>query len=137
MKIFGPIGMVLAAVGIWLAPYPAEAAGKYDGSVPFVCAAIAVTECGAEGECQRRTAESVNLPPFVKVDVKAMKVRAEEKGRESSIKHVEHMNGKMILHGAELERAWILTIHEETGKVSGVVSADGEGYVIFGACTLP
>lgn len=32
---------------------------------------------------------------------------------------------------------WTLTIVEETGKMSSTVSADGEGFISFGACTLP
>ena len=136
MKILGPVGMVLVVVGMCLAPYPAGAAGKHDGSVPLLCVPIAVTECGADGECKRGTAESVNLPQFIRVDLKAMKAHNQETGRESPIKNVERMNGKMILQGAQGERGWTVTISEDTGKMSAVVSADGEGYVIFGACTL-
>ena len=136
MKILGPAGMVLAAAGLCLAPYPAGAAGKHDGSAPMLCVPIAVTECGAEGECKRGTAESVNLPQFIRVDVKAMTIRSEEEKRESPIKTVEHMNGKLILQGTQGERGWTMLITEDTGRMSATVSADGEGFVVFGACTL-
>ena len=135
MKILGPVGMVLAAAGICLAPSPA-AAGKYDGSVPLLCVPTSVTDCGAEGECRRGTAESVNLPQFFKVDLKAMTIRSEETGRESPIKSVERTNGKIIMQGAQAERGWTLVVSEDTGKMSETISADGEGFVIFGVCTL-
>ena len=133
------VGAVLWAAVLCLAPQQAAAAGKYDGSAPMICGATQVTECGAEGRCQRRSAEDVNLPSLFRVDAKAMKVRnlEAEKGRESPIKTVEHMNGKVLLQGAEGDRGWTVVIHEDSGKMSGTVSADGEGFVIFGQCALP
>ncbi len=74
--------MVLAAAAMCLAPHGADAAGKFDGSVPMLCVPTVVTECGAEGDCRRGTAASVNLPEFLKVDLKAMKVYAE--GRDGN-----------------------------------------------------
>ena len=84
MKIAGHLGMVVAAAGIALAPHGVGAAGKFDGSVPMLCVPTVVTECGIEGDCRRGTAASVNLPEFLKVDLKAMKVYAEGTGRMSS-----------------------------------------------------
>ena len=138
MKGFASVATVLGVAAMSLAPH-ADAAGKYDGSAPVICAAMTVTECEAEGRCQRRSAESVNLPSLFKVDAKAMTVRnlEAEKGRTSPIARVDHANGKMILNGAEAERGWIVEINEETGKMSAVVSGDGEGFVIFGQCALP
>ena len=43
------------------------AAAPYDGSVPLLCAALTIQECGNDsGECHPRRAKEVNLPPFVK-----------------------------------------------------------------------
>jgi hypothetical protein len=139
MKVFASVAAILGLVAMCLAPYWAEAAGKYDGSAPLLCAAMSVTECEAEGRCQRRSAENVNLPSLFRVDTKAMKVRnlEAEKGRESPIQNVGHANGKLLLNGADGERGWIVLIHEDTGKMSAVVSGDGEGFVIFGQCALP
>jgi len=128
---------VLAAVILSLGAYTVEAAGKYDGSTPLLCVPISVTECETDGECRRVTAARVNLPQFLRVDVKGMKIRDQETGRESPIKNVERANGRVILQGAQGERGWTLTIADDTGKMSATVSADGEGFIIFGACTLP
>ena len=139
MKAFASVAAAIAVMAMGMAPYRADAAGNYDGSAPFLCAAMSVTECEAEGRCQRRSAENVNLPSLFRVDVKAMKVRnlEAEKGRESPIQNVGHANGKLLLNGADGERGWIVLIHEDTGKMSAVVSGDGEGFVIFGQCALP
>jgi hypothetical protein len=139
MKLLA-IGM--AAVGFaatCLSPQWAAAAGKYDGSAPLICAAMAVTECEADGRCQRRNADRVNFPSLFKVDVTAMKLRnlEAEKGRESSIRNLDRANGKMILSGAEGERGWTVLINEASGKMSAAAAGDGEGFVIFGQCALP
>jgi len=138
MKVFASVAAVLGIAAMSLVP-PASAAGKYDGSAPMICAALTVAECVAGGRCQRRSAEHVNLPELFRVDTRAMKVRnlEAEKGRESTIRNIDHANGKMILNGAEAERGWILQINETTGKMSAVVSGDGEGFVVFGQCALP
>lgn len=137
MKILGRVGMVLAATGIGVAPYSVGAAGKFDGSVVMLCVPTVVTECGADGECRRGTPGSVNLPEFLKVDLKAMKVHAEGTGRESPIRNVEHLNGTLVIQGGQNGRAWSMTIAEETGRMSSTISTEGEGFIIFGACAVP
>jgi hypothetical protein len=137
MKILGRVGMmILAAAGIALAPQRVEATGKFDGSVPMLCVPTVVTECGADGDCRRGTAPSVNLPEFLKVDLKAMKVYAEDTGRESPIRNLEHLNGILIIQGGQNGRGWTMTITEETGRMSSTISTEGEGFIIFGACTV-
>ncbi len=139
MKLVARVAAVLCVMVMCAAPLPAGAAGKYDGSAPLLCASLSVTECETDGRCQRRSAENVNLPSLFRVDAKGMKVRnlEAEKGRESPIQSVAHANGKLVISGADGERGWFLVIHEDTGKMSAVVSGDGEGFVVFGQCALP
>ena len=136
MKILGAISVILWAVGIGLAPHQAAAAGKYDGSVPLLCVPLAVTECGAEGECQQGTPQSVNLPQFFRVDFKTMTIRAVEQNRESAIKTVDRVNGKMILQGVQGQLGWTMIIAEDSGQMSATIAGAIEGYIIFGSCTL-
>jgi hypothetical protein len=136
MKILGAISVVLWAVGICLTPHQAAAASKYDGSVPLLCVPLAVTECGAEGGCQQGTPQSVNLPPFFRVDFKTMTIRAVEENRESAIKNVDRVNGKLILQGVQGQLGWTLIISEDMGQMSATIAGAGEGYLIFGTCTL-
>ena len=128
-------GVAVAA----LAPGDTVAAGKYDGSAPLVCAAMTVSECEADGRCQRRNAEKVNFPALFKVDVKAMKLweLGAEKPRETAIRNVDRASNKMILGGAEGERGWTVLINEASGKMSATAAGDGEGFVIFGQCAIP
>jgi hypothetical protein len=135
MKISVVIGMILWVVGICLAPHQAAATGKADGSAPLVCVPLAVTECGADDECQRGTAASVNLPQFLRVDVKAMTIRAVEEGRESPIGSLARVNGKLILQGVQGAHGWTLIIAEDTGQMSATIAGPVAGYIIFGSCT--
>jgi hypothetical protein len=139
MKISAAVLVMLSVVSMCVAPPLAGAAGKYDGSVPMICSAAAVTECLPGRRCEARTADNVNLPSIFKVDTKAMKIRnlEAEKGRESPIRNVDHANGALVLQGSDADRGWTVVIHEETGKMSASVTADGEGFVVFGQCGLP
>jgi hypothetical protein len=47
----------------------------------------------------------VNLPHFLRVDVKAMTIRAVEEGRESPIKNLERVNGNLFLQGVRASAA--------------------------------
>jgi hypothetical protein len=136
MKSFRVIGVVLWTMGLYLALHQDAAAGKYDGSMPLLCVPLAVTECGAEGECHKGTARSVNLPQFFRVDVQAMTVRAVEESRESAIKTVDRVNGHLILQGVQGQLGWTLIIAEEAGQMSATIGGAAEGYIIFGSCTL-
>jgi hypothetical protein len=120
-----------------LALYPALAEAAYDGSVPLLCAVIEVFDCQADGDCQRGTAESVNLPQFVKVDFAEKTLSTPEQGERKSITpitHAERVDGNMVLQGVEGGRAWSMVIAKETGKISATVSDHQVGFVVFGAC---
>jgi hypothetical protein len=97
-----------------------------------------VFDCQVASDCQRGTADSVNLPQFLKIDVKEKTLSTTEAGegkRVTSIKNFERVEGNMILQGAEGGRAWSMVIATETGKVSASVSDNQVGFVVFGACT--
>lgn len=124
-------------LGLGMAPY-SLAAAAYDGSVPLLCAVIEVFDCQGAGDCRRGTADSVNLPQFLKIDFKEKTLSTTEAGegkKITPIKNFERVEGNMILQGVEGGRPWSLVIATETGKVSATVSDDQVGFVVFGACT--
>jgi hypothetical protein len=129
--------MLLGVFGLCLTAYTADAEGKYDGPVPFVCVPTAVAECVADGDCRPGTAQSENLPDFFKVDIRAKTVRAEDKGRISQIKRIDRDPGEIILYGSEAKRSWVMIIQEKTGRMSASVTGDGASYAIFGVCPPP
>ena len=111
-------------------------AAPYDGSMPLLCATMTVQECEDTGGCQRRTATSVGLPPFIVIDVNKKLIHApDQDGRTSPLKHLEHLDGRLVLHGGEEGRGWSMVIQEDTGTMSAAVVGDQVGFVVFGACT--
>jgi hypothetical protein len=125
------IGLALASA---LVPLSAASAGL-DGSKPLLCAITEAVECAFDGTCTRGTADSVNVPQFVRVDVKAKRLSEHEGERSTAIRSVERVEGRLVLQGVEAERAWSVSISEETGKMSVTASGHDVGFVVFGACT--
>ena len=113
-------------------------AGDFDGSTPLLCAVIETFECGAGGDCHRGTAESIDIPQFLKISFEEKTISSTpESGpvRTTKIQNMEHIDGKLILQGVQNSKAWSMVINEANGKVS-VTASDGEvGFVVFGACT--
>ena len=129
--------MMGLAVCLCTLPLPLAAA-PFDGSAPMLCAAIDVFECTAQNACVRSTAESVNLPTFIRLDVAAKTLgSAGVASRTTPVERVEHLHGRLILQGGENGRGWSMIVTEDTGKFSASVSDDQVGFIVFGACTLP
>ena len=79
----------------------------------------------------------LNVPDFVKVDLKAKLISStdESQVRETTIQNMERSDGLIVLQGMQNRRAWSWVIDELTGE--GVMSfADEERAIaLFGACT--
>lgn len=128
--------VVAACLGI---AWPAAAAGKYDGSAPMLCAVTAVSECTADGKCERSAPQAGNnLPTFMRVDVKARVLRADDdSGRKTEIKASSIVDDQLMLQGIENGKAWNMVIKSATGRWGGSVVEDDGSFALFGACTLP
>jgi len=119
--------------------WPADAAGKYDGSAPMLCAVTAVSECTADGKCQRSAPQAGNnLPTFMRVDVKGRVLKADDdSGRKTEIKGSAMVDDQLMLQGIENGKAWTMVIKSDTGRWGGAVVEDDGSFALFGACTLP
>ena len=132
----GGLCVVAACLGLTL---PAAAAGKYDGSAPMLCAVTAVSECTADGKCERSAPHAGNnLPTFMRVDVKGKVLRADDgSGRKTEIKASSIVDDQLMLQGIENGKAWNMVIKSDTGRWGGSVVEDDGSFALFGACTLP
>ena len=120
----------------FILPYHVLAAG-FDGSEPILCAMTEAFECSIENGCNKGTLESMNIPRFIKIDVRNKKITTAEgraEKRESEIRNFKRDNGVMIFQGMEGGRGWNIIVAEDTGKMSGTASEDEGGFVVFGAC---
>ncbi|MCF6154016.1 MAG: hypothetical protein E3K36_01950 [Candidatus Brocadia sp.] len=119
-------------------------AGDYDGSKPLLFSVKTVLECAPNGESHIVTAEEMEMPQFLIIDCKKMTISPLPpiKGRRDTvIKRLEHIDGKLILQGADdgIENVrdgvgWTAAISEDTGRAVVTASGDDVGFVIFGAC---
>ncbi len=111
-------------------------AAKFDGSVPLLCVPVQITECDAGGRCYQGTAEDVNLPQFIKINVREkMLSGVDEAPRTTPIDYLEREGGKLVLHGGQDGKGWTVVISEETGKLAATISEERTGFIVFGACT--
>ncbi|MDX2492974.1 hypothetical protein [Desulfosarcina sp.] len=113
-------------------------AGPIDGSSPCLCAITKVIECDALGECAEVSPEDANIPTFIKVDFNARILSGVDSvdSRTTPIKNFEQGDGVLMFQGAENQKGWSTIVNPKTGKLSGAVSGEGYGFLLFGTCTV-
>ncbi len=133
------LSSVILTVVLCMASLQAEAAG-FDGSTPILCAITKSLGCDSDSGCEAATVESLNLPHFMRVDLKKNIATGADPApmngnqKITPIRTIQRMDGTIILQGIEL-RGWSAVIDEQTGKMTLTVSGDDEAFVLFGVCT--
>jgi hypothetical protein len=56
-------------------------------------------------------------------------------GSHTQIDGTQRANGLIVLHGMQGQRTWSWVINESSGEGTLTTSSDGDGVVIFSACT--
>jgi hypothetical protein len=91
---------------------------------------IEIIEGEAAGKRYNSTAEDVNVPQCIKLNLKD-KSAADDDARTTAIKYLEHNEGGMIQPGGESGRGWTAVISEERGKMSATISDEGSSVSIY------
>lgn len=128
--------VLLIALTICVAVLPSLAADKEDLKL-MVCAAIEIYDCGFGEDCTRGVAIDVDLPIFLGIDFeKKMITGTMDDGsvRTTKIQRMERLAGGIIIQGIEDGLGFSLSYNSSTRKITGAVSGDQVGFVIFGAC---
>jgi len=110
-------------------------AADFDGTKPFICSVIDTNDCALGTPCIHGIAEDVNLPQFVKIDFAGRQISA--RGRTATIQNAMRSNGMLVIQGTQDRRSFSITVAEDSGSLVGAIAGDEEGFVLFGACTLP
>ncbi len=113
-------------------------AEDFDGSKPLICASLETFGCGANGECVKGTAFSLNVPQFIWLDfVEKMATgkRPDGERRTTEIQSVTQSEGELILQGVQSGRGWSMAIAQQSGSMVLTAAGEQEAFVIFGACT--
>jgi hypothetical protein len=108
-------------------------------STPLTCALTEAFECDEAAGCEERTAEGINLPDFFRVDFEAKEFQAVGQGegpRRTPIRHMETVEGNVLMYGGQEGRAWSMVLNRESGQFSAAIAADGFSFVLFGSCIV-
>ena len=129
--------VVAVAFGLGLIPLSAIAAG-INANQQLLCSTIEAVECGAgEDDCFIGPATGVNMPHFVRIDIKnkeMKELRVDGVGRRTVIENIKDKEGELILQGADGDYAWSAGVQKATGKLVLTAAGDQVGFIIFGAC---
>jgi len=104
----------------------------------ILCATNKIMLCFEDGECLEIMPQDVDMPQFIVVDIKKKLLsttRASGENRTTKVKNFERADGKLIMQGVELGRAYSILIGESTGFMTASVARDGFTVSAFGACT--
>lgn len=113
----------------------ASAAPPYDGSKPMQCSIESTMICADPQVCVRGTAQTVNLPPVLNVDVEKRLISGEATGRTIKIAWVNTEGGRLLVGGTELGGGWTMSVSPESGAMSSAVITRSGGFLAFGTCT--
>ena len=113
----------------------ASAAPPYDGSKPMQCSIESTMICSDPSVCVRGTAQTVNLPPVLNVDVGQRLISGAATGRTIKIAWVNNEGGRLLLGGTELGGGWTMAVSQESGAMSSAVIVRSGGFLLFGNCT--
>lgn len=125
------IGVITALL---VAAVAADAAPPYDGSKPMRCAIETVMACSDPSICVRGTAQTVNLPPALNVDVGQRVISGAATGRTIKITSVNREGGRLLISGSELAGSWNMAVVEDSGDMSSAVIVRNGGFLMFGRC---
>lgn len=122
------------------------AAAPFDGSHPILCATVEAYQCFPGSGCDRVVNAGADIPSFFRIDITRMQATGsyqEQPTGVSTIERVEHVDGKLMLGGAEDGVpgvrdgiSWSMSIGEVSGEFSLTGAGGGEAYTMFGNCTL-
>jgi hypothetical protein len=107
------------------------------GLKPMVCATLETYDCGFGENCTRASADDIDLPVFLNINFEEKIITGtmdDGSVRTTKIQKMEQLTGGIIIQGIENGLGFSLSYNSSTRKITGAVSGDQVGFVIFGAC---
>jgi hypothetical protein len=120
-----------------LAPL-ALAVGPAAAEGPAICAVEQAVLCPRFEECARNLPAAINLPSLLRVDpaAKVMEARLDDGVvRTSAVSEIVEAGGSTLMHGADDDLPWSMTVETRSGAFTLVVADEAAGYVAFGVCS--
>jgi hypothetical protein len=105
----------------------------------LICSGLSAARCEiATGTCEAKTPWALNLPDFVKLDIRGKLVTSTDargEARRTPIGTIQRANGFIVLQGIDGERPFSWLITEATGEGTMTLSSPRAGITVFTVCT--
>jgi hypothetical protein len=130
-----PLALAVLALGA-----SSARADDVTGADRLLCHADTINICYDDGTCEAGSADALNLPQFIEVDLVAKRLSTTKASGLNRATPIESMKrpdgaGTVVLQGFEKGRAFSFVIEEKTGFVTIAVAGPNRGVTAFGACT--
>jgi hypothetical protein len=113
-------------------------ADELTGSDVLICHGLSAARCEIEtGACEAKTPWALNLPDFVKLDIRGKHVTstpARGEAQQTRFSMIERANGFIVLQGNDGERPFSWLITEATGEGTLTLSSPRAGLTVFTVC---
>jgi hypothetical protein len=107
------------------------------GSDSLLCYGLSATRCELGAACEALAPWQLNLPDFVKLDLRGKRIHttaASSEERETPLQSVQRDNGTILIHGSQGGRAFSWLIDEMSGDGTLSVAGHGQGVTVFTVC---
>ena len=114
------------------------AAKEIDAKSRLICAFSQASLCHDNQECIDGSADTVNLPLILKLDLGKKTIASTHlsgEHRSSTIMAVNTSKNNLVLQGVQEGSGWSMTIDKANGRMSVSSSLEDQGYIAFGVCT--
>ena len=108
------------------------------GSDSLLCYGLSAARCETGEPCQAVEPWKLNIPDFVKLDLKGKRIATtatSNEKRETPLQTVQRMNGTILIQGSQGDRLFSWLISETSGEGTLSVAAQGQGVTVFTVCT--
>lgn len=112
-------------------------ANTITGRNAFVCTAWQAMSCSTSDECKTTEAWRLNLPDFVRVDLRAQEfstLPGSDEMRTTPIASITRTDGLLFLSGSQQDRGFTWVINEDTGEGTMAIVTDTTVISLFTAC---
>jgi hypothetical protein len=113
-------------------------ADDVSGSDSLLCYGLSAARCETGEPCQSVEPWKLNIPDFVKLDLRAKRLQttaSSSEQRETPLQTVQRNDGTILIQGQQGERAFSWLISETSGEGTLSVAAAGQGVTVFTVCT--
>ena len=134
MKTYERVGYATAL----LALSAGLAADDLTGSQSFICSAWHAAVCNTEGACDDTEAWRLNMPDFLRVDLRGKELVTPERSdqpRASPIETIAREGRQLFLSGRQEQRAWTWIVNETSGEGVLALVSENSSVTLFTVCT--